>query len=185
MPRRICAFIFLVVFAIDVVFSIIGTLTGAPDVWTVSFPSFVVIGLLCALIFWGVNFFRELRVRPDGLQFGRRFVPFSAIESARHVDHVEAKRVQSTMRYSMLVPSTWGQKKRLNGVWWQRWMDGAIFVHLKPGSRVITDDWLIGTRHPQELMELIQAGISQAPKAAPTTEATSSLPGATTSSPGS
>jgi hypothetical protein len=44
-------------------------------------------------------------------------------------------------------------------------MKDALLVRLKPDSKVITDDWLIGTRHPQQLLELIRARIGQEPSA--------------------
>ncbi len=139
---------------------------GASDVWTLDFPLLAAAALLATSLIWATNRSRKLQVRADRLQMSRRPIRFAEIESARYVDHQEAKRLQGSMRYSPLRPTSWGNRKRQYGAWWQPWMKGGIFLHLKPESAVITHDWIIGTRHPQELLELIQAGIDQAPKAA-------------------
>jgi Protein of unknown function (DUF3093) len=165
MPSWVALLCFLPLFAIGAVLSFVAARTGASDVWTVGFPGLVACALLVALILWGTNRSRKLEVHASRLRMGRRSVPFAAVENARYIDHAEAKRIQATMRYSPLRPTSWGNRKRQYGAWWQPWMDGAILLRLKPGSLAITDDWLIGTRHPQQLIELIQAGVDQAPGA--------------------
>lgn len=140
--------------------------SGGTSPWLTTFPWFVAAGVVVTLVLWGTNRSRKLTVSPDQLRMARRAIPFAAIETVRLVDRSEAKRIVETMRYSPLRPSTYGHRKRQYGAWWQPWMDGGILVHLKPGSRAITDDWLIGTRHPQQLLELIQAGLSRSPSGA-------------------
>jgi Protein of unknown function (DUF3093) len=142
--------------------AVLGDLTGAPFGWTIGLSFAVGMGVICAAVIWGVSL-RKLTVQSGGLRLGRRWIPFSDVESARYVDHEEAQRIAKTMKYTPLLPSTYGQRKRQWGSRRQPWMKDAILVHLKPGSPAITDDWLIGTRHPQQLIELFQTGIAQAP----------------------
>jgi hypothetical protein len=115
-----------------------------------------------ALFVWGLNFVRKLQVKPAVLRLGRRPIPLAAIESARYIERGEAKRFKRSVRWTPLEPATWGRRSAAFGVWWQPWMKDAIFVQLKPGSKVITDRWLIGTRNPQQLLELLLAGADPA-----------------------
>jgi hypothetical protein len=157
-PWWVVALAFAIGPAVAIPAMVIGAATGAPSPWTAGVVLLFVLGGIFAAIFWAIGL-RTVIVRPEGLRLGRRRVAFADIESVRSVDRAEAKRLQSTMRYSPIRPSTWSQRNRAYGAWWQRWMNDPILVRLKPGVSAVTSDWLIGTRHRQELLDLIESGM--------------------------
>jgi hypothetical protein len=134
---------------------------GTTSNWITAFPFCLVGGLVLMLVCWGNDFFRKVQVRTDELRLGRARVPYEWIDSVRYVDHAEAKRVAKTMRYVPNIPSTWRNRRRAYGAYWQPWMKDALFLHVRHGLGLKTDDWLIGTRHPQELLELILSGMDR------------------------
>jgi Protein of unknown function (DUF3093) len=142
--------------------------TDTKAVWTSIFPWFVGIGVAMALFFWTMNVLRKLEVRQSVLRIGRTPIAYGYIQEAYFVNPEEAKTISKGIEgrvpklgllMFMMTRKEWN---RIHGNWWQPWMKDAIFVQLKPGSPVITDKWLIGTRHPQQLLELIQAGMARA-----------------------
>jgi Protein of unknown function (DUF3093) len=138
---------------------------GIAHVWTSIFPWFVGAGLGTAALIWIGQVLMRMQVQQSGLQMGRVWIPYSAIESARFLDAAEAKRVmlliggRAQRRGFPLTRKEW---RRIHGNWWQPWMGEAIYLQIKPGSDVITDKWLIGSHRLDEVMRLIQEGMVRA-----------------------
>jgi hypothetical protein len=148
---------------------------GSRGAWTSVFPWFVGSGVFNALMFWGIQVARRMQVRENVLQMGREAIPYGDIQDARFVHDAEAALVLDRMTGSarrrggfVLSMNEWN---RIHGSWRQPWMHDAIYVELKPGARAVTDKWLIGTRHPQELMRLIEDGMARAQAPASAVEA--------------